>query len=93
MEYRGSKSIIIFITHCLKIIIVKEQRVDGSYHSDVNNHVIKVYSNGSRKRLSNQNPFLINNFYICNHQMFTGVSNRKFSTISPPKSLDSNFVL
>ncbi len=48
MEYRGSKSVI------ATDIIVKEQRVDGSWHSNV----FEVYSNGSRKRLSNQNPFL-----------------------------------
>ena len=54
MEYRGSKSVID------KDITVKEQRVDGSWHSNV----FEVYSNGSRKRLSNQNPFLGNIRFI-----------------------------
>jgi hypothetical protein len=53
MEYRGSKSVIDNIT-------VKEQRVDGSWHSNV----FEVYSNGSRKRLSSQNPFLGNIRFI-----------------------------
>jgi len=54
MGYRGSKS-------DFSLKSVKEQRVDGSWHK--NNlfiFVSKVYSNGFRKKLSNQNPFLKN---------------------------------
>ena len=50
MGYRGS------ISNTNNIVFVKEQRVDGSWH----NNVFKVYSNGFRKKLSNQNPFLGN---------------------------------
>nr|YP_010716006.1 hypothetical protein P2Y88_mgp04 [Paraisaria gracilioides]WDE74404.1 hypothetical protein [Paraisaria gracilioides] len=50
MRYRGSKSVV----H--KNTIVKEQRVDDSWH----NYVFKVYSNGFRKKFSNQIPFLRN---------------------------------
>ena len=50
MGYRGSKS------NKSNILFVKEQRVDGSWHSNV----FKVYSNGFRKELSNQSPFLGN---------------------------------
>jgi hypothetical protein len=49
MGNRGSKS-------DSKLMSVKEQRVDGSWH----NFILigfKVYSNGFRKKLSNQNPF------------------------------------
>jgi hypothetical protein len=45
MENRGSKS-----THW----VVKEQRVDGSW---LPYKKFKVYSNGFRKKLSNQNPY------------------------------------
>ena len=46
---------------------VKEQRVDGSWH-EKNSLVSKVYSNGFRKKLSNQIPFLANIFkgFRCN---------------------------
>ena len=57
MGYRGSKSI---VRRKLENTIVKEQRVDGSWH----NNVFKVYSNGSRKRLSNQSPFLGNSKFV-----------------------------
>ncbi len=53
MEYRGSKSDFILKS-------VKEQRVDGSWHKR-SPFVFKVYSNGFRKKLSSQNPFLANN--------------------------------
>ena len=56
MGYRGSKLIVSENT-----TIVKEQRVDGSWH---NNIVFKVYSNGSWKRLSNQSPFLGNSKFV-----------------------------
>jgi hypothetical protein len=56
MVNRGSKSRIINI-----IIFVKEQRVDGSCQK-FNNFLLKVYSNGCRKTLSSQNPFLANTF-------------------------------
>ena len=49
MGYRGSKS-------DSKLKYVKEQRVDGSWHNIIL-LVFKVYSNGFRKKLSNQNPF------------------------------------
>jgi len=58
MDYRGSKSEIKLPQP--KQISVKEQRVDGSWYSKTNKkgfNVFKVYSNGPRKRLSNQNPF------------------------------------
>ena len=43
-------------------IFVKEQRVDGSWYKNKNmTFVFKVYSNGFRKKLSSQNPFLVNN--------------------------------
>nr|YP_010164135.1 LAGLIDADG endonuclease [Metarhizium album]QRK27500.1 LAGLIDADG endonuclease [Metarhizium album] len=54
MGYRGSKS------NNGKSLFVKEQRVDGSWHSNV----FKVYSNGSWKRLSSQNPFLGNTKFV-----------------------------
>ena len=57
MEYRGSKSAI------CKSIAVKEQRVDGSWYKN-KKLVFKVYSNGSRERLSSQNPFLVNNKHV-----------------------------
>ena len=60
MEYRGSKSD--FISKS-----VKEQRVDGSWHKRmVSSLVFKVYSNGFRKKLSSQNPFLANNKHVGN---------------------------
>jgi len=57
MGYRGSKSIT-----CFKSVIVKEQRVDGSWFiSPVQNqkkiNEFKVYSSGFREKLSDQNPF------------------------------------
>ena len=62
MGYRGSKSITGFYTlTSLKPVIVKEQRVDGSWRKR-NSLSFKVYSNGSRKKLSSQNPFLANIF-------------------------------
>jgi hypothetical protein len=49
MDYRGSKS---------GIIPVKEQRVDGSYLGALYIKTkVKIYSNGFRKKLSNQDPF------------------------------------
>lgn len=54
MGYRGSKSVVYENT------AVKEQRVDGSWH----NHVFKVYSNGFRNKLLNQNPFLGNTKFV-----------------------------
>lgn len=54
MRYRGSKSVVDENT------AVKEQRVDGSWH----NYVFKVYSNGFRKKLSNQIPFLGNTKFV-----------------------------
>ena len=54
MGYRGSKS------NKANTLFVKEQRVDGSWHSNV----FKVYSNGPRKRLSNQSPFLGNSKFV-----------------------------
>jgi hypothetical protein len=54
MGYRGSKSD--FISKS-----VKEQRVDGSWRKR-NSLSFKVYSNGFRKKLSSQNPFLANIF-------------------------------
>ena len=49
MGNRGSKSE-------LKYKSVKEQRVDGSYFWVGNDSTVKMYSNGRRKSLSNQNP-------------------------------------
>ena len=51
MGYRGSKSV-------LDSNIVKEQRVDGSWSikAITKKSALKVYSNGFRKKLSNQNP-------------------------------------
>jgi NADH:ubiquinone oxidoreductase subunit 5 (subunit L)/multisubunit Na+/H+ antiporter MnhA subunit len=54
MGYRGSKS-------DFKLKSVKEQRVDGSWRKG-NSLTFKVYSNGFRKKLSSQNPFLANIF-------------------------------
>nr|YP_009327824.1 hypothetical protein [Epichloe festucae]YP_010564198.1 hypothetical protein OYW92_mgp42 [Epichloe bromicola]APB96783.1 hypothetical protein [Epichloe festucae]APB96843.1 hypothetical protein [Epichloe hybrida]UYX62182.1 hypothetical protein [Epichloe bromicola] len=54
MGYRGSKSIVFRNT------VVKEQRVDGSWRSNA----FKVYSNGFRKELSNQSPFLGNTKFV-----------------------------
>jgi hypothetical protein len=51
MDNRGSKSD--------SYTSVKEQRVDGSWYKR-NSFVFKVYSNGCRKTLSSQNPFLAN---------------------------------
>jgi len=54
MGYRGSKS-------DFPLTSVKEQRVDGSWRKR-NSLSFKVYSNGFRKKLSSQNPFLANIF-------------------------------
>lgn len=54
MDYRGSKS------NKSNTLFIKEQRVDGSWHSNM----FKVYSNGFRKELSNQNPFLGNTKFV-----------------------------
>ena len=64
MGYRGSKSAI------SQNIVVKEQRVDGSWHSNV----FKVYSKGFLKKLSIQNPFLAN--------IFRGFSINSFRSVS-----------
>ena len=62
MGYRGSKSLTgLFTPTSLKPVIVKEQRVDGSWRKR-NSLMFKVYSNGFRKKLSSQNPFLANIF-------------------------------
>lgn len=61
MDYRGSKSVI------YENITVKEQRVDGSWH----NYVFKVYSNGFRKKLSYQNPFLGNTKFVKYYSLST----------------------
>ncbi len=56
MDYRGSKSEILFGND----IFVKEQRVDGDYYwitCAKYYSIIKVYSNGWWKSISNQNPF------------------------------------
>lgn len=63
-DYRGSKSVVMRLV--LFILssgysTVKEQRVDGSLYKNI--LVYKVYSNGFRKKLSSQNPFLENNKY------------------------------
>ena len=50
MGYRGSKS-------DLYNKSVKEQRVDGSWSIKAKKNALKVYSNGFRKKLSNQSPF------------------------------------
>lgn len=79
MDYRGSKSNRVNL-------FVKEQRVDGSYHKSTARYsfVIKVYSNGSRKRLSNQNPFLVNKL-IRGYYSWENVFNaRYFSIIISP---------
>ena len=55
LGYRGSKSE--FLNPQPKEISVKEQRVDGSYCTNIQKNAIKVYSKGWRKLLSNQNPF------------------------------------
>jgi hypothetical protein len=56
MDDRGSKS-------DKEALSVKEQRVDGSWYKK-NFFVFKVYSNGCRKILSSQNPFLTNIYRI-----------------------------
>ena len=51
---RGSKS---------DLKSVKEQRVDGGWHKvELNSFVFKVYSNGFRNKLSDQNPFKTSKF-------------------------------
>jgi len=60
MGNRGSKSIARLVDPgSTKSVIVKEQPVDGSWHT-YGGGVLKVYSNGFRKKLSDQNPFLAN---------------------------------
>lgn len=74
MEYRGSKS----VTDSNKPTnqepdIVKEQRVDGSWYKR-NYFVFKVYSNGCRKILSSQNPFLAKIYTGFSRSLTTGIS-------------------
>jgi hypothetical protein len=65
MDNRGSKSD--------SFIFVKEQRVDGSWCKR-NSFVSKVYSNGHRKRLSSQNPFLPNIYIGFSNNLKRGIS-------------------
>nr|YP_009445563.1 LAGLIDADG endonuclease [Bipolaris cookei]ATV95723.1 LAGLIDADG endonuclease [Bipolaris cookei] len=80
MGNRGSKSVVGLnkpTSH--KPSTVKDKRVDGSWYKR-NSLVFKIYSNGYRKILSNQNPFLA---YI-----YTGFSRslkKGFSSISIKK--------
>lgn len=67
MGYRGSKSDV--------ITSVKEQRVDGSWHERFPS-VFKVYSNGFRKKLSSQNPFLVK------RQIINTIHKRDFKSFS-----------
>lgn len=71
MDNRGSKSILgktgwkdkVNLKSLLVLLgVVKEQRVDGSWHI-IKMNMSKVYSNELWKKLSNQNPFLIKNNY------------------------------
>jgi hypothetical protein len=74
MDNRGSKSITGLkqpTSH--KAVIVKEQRVDGSWYKS-NSFVPKVYSNGHRKMLSNQNPFLENIYTGFSRSLTRGIS-------------------
>jgi hypothetical protein len=59
MGYRGSKSAFTELTIVKTMsVTVKEQRVDGScFGLKKKNFKVKVYSNGFRKILSNQQPF------------------------------------
>ena len=65
MDNRGSKSDI--------YMSVKEQRVDGSWYKR-NSFVFKVYSNGYRKILSSQNPFLANIYTGFSRSLQRGIS-------------------
>ena len=65
MEDRGSKSD--------SSLSVKEQRVDGSWYKR-NSFVFKVYSNGYRKILSSQNPFLANIYTGFSRSLTRGIS-------------------
>jgi hypothetical protein len=65
MDNRGSKSD--------NFISVKEQRVDGSWYKR-NSFVSKVYSNGHRKMLSSQNPFLANIYIGFSSNLTRGIS-------------------
>jgi len=65
MDNRGSKSD--------SYISVKEQRVDGSWYKR-NSFVFKVYSNGCRKILSSQNPFLANIYTGFRRSLKRGIS-------------------
>jgi hypothetical protein len=68
---RGSKSVVFENT------IVKEQRVDGDRHKYFIS-MSKVYSNGFRKKLSSQTPFISNNKLIG----FVGYSNNNYLGLS-----------
>jgi len=72
MDNRGSKSD--------SLISVKEQRVDGSWYKR-NSFVFKVYSNGCRKTLSSQNPFLTNIYIGFSRSLTRGIS---FISIKKP---------
>lgn len=65
MDNRGSKSD--------SYTSVKEQRVDGSWYKK-NSFVFKVYSNGYRKILSSQNPFLANIYTGFSRSLTRGIS-------------------
>jgi hypothetical protein len=65
MDYRGSKSD--------RYMSVKEQRVDDSWYKR-NSFVFKVYSNGYRKILSTQNPFLANTYTGFSRSLTRGIS-------------------
>jgi len=65
MDNRGSKSD--------SSLFVKEQRVDGSWYKR-NSFVFKVYSNGYRKILSSQNPFLANTYTGFSKSLTRGIS-------------------
>ena len=76
MDNRGSKSDI--------SLSVKEQRVDGSWYKR-NSFVFKVYSNGYRKILSSQNPFLANIYTGFSRSLTRGISSNsiKKPTLHP----------
>jgi len=65
MDNRGSKSD--------SYLSVKEQRVDGCWYKR-NSFVFKVYSNGCRKILSSQNPFLANIYTGFSRSLTRGIS-------------------
>ena len=93
MDNRGSKP------NKGKILFVKEQRVDDSWRN-MNNVMFKVYSNGFRKKLSTQNPFLAN--ILVNYISRVGANvclvkynllfNRKFSSLNNLDGWVSGFV-